>query len=187
MENLVVKMEVFQFGEGNSTRKGKIIVAFAGTGKTCCAKKHENVLDFDYLHFKFTYPEEMIKNKTFEELKGVEEGRDINPLWPKNFITQLLENVQKYDVVLVPANDEILDCLEEINLEYILCYPKTECKPIYMKRYLVRGNNQKWIKRIEENFEQFVKDMEARSSKKIILEKNETLEDKLIEMNYIKK
>ena len=33
--------------------KGIIVLAFAGTGKTSCAKKHSNVYDFDYLLYKY--------------------------------------------------------------------------------------------------------------------------------------
>lgn len=187
MENLGVMMEVFQFGEKNNLQKTKIIAAFAGTGKTYCAKKHENVLDFDYLFLKFSYEDELLKTKKFEELKGIKKGRSLNPQWPQNFITQLFENMQKYDVILIPANDEILSYLEENKLDYILCYPKVECKSIYMKRYLDRGTNQEWIQNMDKNFEEYVNGFDLLKCKKMILEQDETLEDKLIEMNYIKK
>lgn len=163
-----------------------IIAAFAGAGKTYCGKKYENVVDFDYLHFKYTYPEKVRKTKSFEELKGWEKGREINSLWPQNFKEQLLEKVKKYEVVLVPANDEILGFLEEMKMTYLLCYPKKECKPIYLKRYLARGTNPKWIASMEQSFEALVEDMEAQSCSKMVLQEDETLEDKLKELKLIK-
>ncbi len=187
MVNFSVKMEVYQFGEKSNASKATIILAFAGAGKTYCGKKYKNVLDYDYLFYKFIYKDEMKKSKTFEELKGREEWRKLNPLWPQNFMNQLLENLQKYDVILMPANDEIISYLEESKLDYLLCYPKAECKSIYMKRYWERGSNEEWIRNMEENFEQNVQGFDEHACKKIILEGNETLEDKLIEMKYVKK
>lgn len=63
-----------------------------------------------------------------------------------------------------------------------MCYPKVESKSIYMKRYETRGTNKEWIDRIDRNFEENLKSFEKRNVKRIILEKDETLEDKLKEI-----
>lgn len=186
MENLSVKMEVCQFGEKNKWQKAIIILGFAGIGKTYCGRKYQNILDFDYLFYKYGYSKQAMQGKNFEELKGQVEGRSFNPLWPENFMSELTKNIQKYDVILIPANDEIISYLEKAKLDYILCYPSIESKSVYMKRYLERGTNQKWIEKMDRNFEENVKGFDARDCKKIILQKDETLEDKLIEFEYIK-
>ena len=186
MENLSAKMEVCQFGEKNKRQHATIIVAFAGVGKTYCAEKYSNILDLDHLFFKYTYSKELIKSKSFEELKGIQEGRKQNPLWPQNFMQELVKNVSQYDIILVPAGKQILQCLDEANLDYILCYPKVECKAIYIKRYLKRGTNLEWIEKTQKNFEKTIKEYDSREGKKIILSGDETLEDKLIELNEIK-
>lgn len=66
-----------------------------------------------------------------------------------------------------------------------MCYPKIESKPIYMKRYEERGTNPEWIDRINKNFENEINGFEAQKCKKIILQNDETLEDKLIKMKYL--
>lgn len=186
MGNLVVKMEVFQYGEKNKS-EAILIAAFAGTGKTYCGEKYKNVLDFDHLHYKFVYSEEMLKNKTFEELKGQKEGRSLNPLWPENYFLELLENMKKFDMVLIPAGREIMSYLDERKVEYILCYPTLNSKSIYMKRYHERGTNPDWIAKMEREFDEVIQEFNRRKGKKIVLQKEETLESKLIEMEYLKK
>ena len=68
-----------------------IIIGFAGVGKTTLAKKYSNVLDFEYLHYRYTYSQEMLETKTFEQLKGAEEGRKMNP----RMATQLFRKIKR--------------------------------------------------------------------------------------------
>lgn len=162
-----------------------LIVGFAGIGKTYLAKKYDNVLDLDHLHYKYIYPEEVIKNNTFEQLKGRTQNREKNPLWPENYFKVLFENLEKYNIILLPASQDIIAYLDKINFEYILCYPKLEYKSIYMKRYKDRGTNIEWINKMERNFAENISNFELKKTNKIIMEGENTIEDELKKRNYI--
>lgn len=166
-------------------QKAIVIAGHAGVGKSCLARKYDNILDFDHLFYKYVYPEKILKNTSFEQLKGMNQNRTINSSWPQNYIDELAEKNKEYKIILIPASLEILDYLDEINFEYILCYPTIESKPIYMKRYMERGTNQEWVEKMNRNFEDAIRSFDAKKVEKIILQSDETLEDKLKEMNII--
>ncbi len=75
--------------------KGIIVLAFAGTGKTSCAKKHSNVYDFDYLLYKYSYPKEIMETKTFEEFKPIYMKRYQNRRTHSEWIDRMNENFEK--------------------------------------------------------------------------------------------
>ena len=166
-------------------KKGIIVVAFAGTGKTSCAKKYNNIYDLDHLLYKYSYPKEVIKNKTFEELKGLTQIREQRRNWLENYFAKLSECLEKYDIVFMPSNGEIMDYLEQTNQSYFLCYPTIESKEIYIKRYQERGTHSKWIHKMDQNFEENIKSLQKRNAQKIVLRGKETLEEKLQELKII--
>ena len=165
--------------------KGILVVAFAGTGKTSCAKKYDNVYDFDHLLYKYSYPKEVIENKTFEELKGLTQIRTKEPNWPENYFAELPKYLEKYNIVLIPSDGDIMDYLDKNNQEYLLCYPTIQSKEIYIKRYQNRGTHQKWIDKMDQNFEENIASLQKRKTQKVVLNQNETLEEKLKEMKMI--
>ncbi len=167
-------------------RKGIVIAGMAGVGKTYLGQKYENIMDLDHLFYKYTYSNEVLENKTFEQLKGFLQGRTINPNWPKNYISKLFESMEQYNIVLIPASREIVEYLEKINFEYFLCYPTIKSKTIYMERYKNRDTNEEWIEKMNQNFEEDVKYFESQKAKKLVLSGDETLESKLKELGIMK-
>ena len=67
---------------------GKIVAAFAGVGKSYVGSKYPNVLDLESTYFKWL--ENGIANLTEEERKG-RKDRVLNPLWPQNYIDEILK------------------------------------------------------------------------------------------------
>lgn len=166
--------------------KGIVIAGMAGVGKTVLAQKYANIMDLDHLLYKYTYPKEILENKTFEQLKGFLQGRTLNPKWSRNYISKLFESIEHYDIVLLPASREIIEYFEKINFEYFLCYPTAKSKAVYMERYKNRNTNQEWIEKMNRNFENDVKYFESQKAKKLVLSGDETLEDKLKALEIIK-
>ena len=166
--------------------KGIVIAGMAGVGKTVLAQKYNNIMDLDHLFYKYTYSNEVLENRTFEQLKGFLEGRMFNPKWPENYISKLFESIENYDIVLIPASREIIEYFEKINFDYFLCYPTVKCKEIYLERYQNRNTNQDWIEKMNQNFENDVKYFESKKAKKLVLSGDETLESKLKELKMIK-
>ena len=166
--------------------KGIVIAGMAGVGKTVLAQKYANIMDLDHLLYKYTYPKEILENKVFEQLRGFLQGRTLNPKWPENYISKIFEALEQYDIVLVPASREIIEYFEKINFDYFLCYPTVKSKTIYLERYKNRNTNQEWIGKMNQNFQNDVKYFESKKARKLVLSGNETLEDKLKELEMIK-
>ena len=62
--------------------------------------------------------------------------------------------------------------------KYYVCFPKKECKDEYIERYKNRGNNEKFISLVSENFESWI-DALMNEENKLIMEPGEYLEDTL--------
>ncbi len=77
------------------------------------------------------------------------------------------------------------NALKENEISYTLVYPDISLKEEYIQRYKSRGNNEKFISFIADNWESFIKDMENEKFPILVkLESNEYLSDVFNELNY---
>lgn len=162
-------------------KKGIVILGFGGVGKTELSRKYKNVIDLESIFWKWKYNDKIEGN--IECYKRYE-NRSKNTHFPTNYIEAIKENQQKYDIVLVAYSDIICKSLKENKIEYYLCYPEKGAKDIYIERYKGRGNNEEFIKRNIESFEEAIDIAEKREATKIVLYGDETLEDYLIKSGY---
>ena len=162
--------------------KGIIIAAFATCGKTYLGNKYSNVIDLESSKYKYMN----VPDKTIEELKGT--IREINPEWPYNYYQAIVKAQDEYDVVLIQLKPEHFDYLDKNNIEYYICYPDINNFSKVRERAIIRGNNDKFIERLENVLIPFYEDSIKRKYKKLyILKDNMTLEDCLIKDNiYLK-
>lgn len=80
--------------------------------------------------------------------------------FPKNYITHIKENMGKADVILISSHDVVRDALLVNGLKFTLVYPDISIKDEYIQRYIDRGNNDAFVKLLEENWESWIGDME---------------------------
>lgn len=80
--------------------------------------------------------------------------------FPKNYITHIKENMGKVDVILISSHDVVRDALLVNGLKFTLVYPDISIKDEYIQRYIDRGNNDAFVKLLEENWESWIGDME---------------------------
>lgn len=165
--------------------QGLIISGFAGIGKTQLQQKYENVIDLESSDFKWIYPNQDIQDMDKEQRKAIV-NRVLNPSWPLNYVKEIVNKSNKYDIVLVSQSKDIRDCLKEYGCNYFVCFPKKECKQDFIQRYIARGNNAKFISRVSSNFENWI-DALMDEDNKIIMEPGEFLEDTLDRYNIIRK
>ena len=164
---------------------GIVISGFAGIGKTTLQKNYPNVIDLESSDFKWIYQNEDIELMNEEKRKGITE-RVRNPLWPYNYVKVIMQKLNEYDIVLISQDNEVRDCLKENNCKYYACFPQKECKEEFIQRYINRGNNEKFINLISNNFEDWI-DALMNEENKIIMEPGEFLENTLIRYQIIKK
>ena len=93
--------------------------------------------------------------------------------------------MKEYTVVLVAPGKIIYDLFRERGIDCILAVPNTESVEEYKRRSKERGNNDEFLKRIENNLEGDVAEMLAEPNKKIILKKDEYLADALLREGII--
>ena len=153
---------------------GIIIAAFATCGKSVLGKKYSNIKDLESSPFKSIMREDL----SIEEQKGTK--REINPMWPQNYYNAINEAIKKYDIVLVQLKPEHFDYFDKHNIKYSIAYPNINNWKEVEKRCIERGNNEAFIKRLNEVFIPYYEDSIKRNYEKLyILNDNETLEDVL--------
>ena len=95
----------------------KVISVFAGCGKTTVGEKYSNVCDLRSSTYRCDYSN--IKKKKKKKMKCVKE-RIPNPDWPNNYLNALKEAINKYDLVLVPSNEDIRNLLLENHIPFLI-------------------------------------------------------------------
>ena len=84
----------------------------------------------------------------------------------------LIDSIGKYKYLLVSTHDETRIILNELNAPYFIIFPDKSLKKEYIQRYKERGNNDSFIKLMEEHFENFVNSIEnSKGGVKIKLDK----------------
>jgi len=162
---------------------GIIISGFAGIGKTTLQKKYQSVIDLESSDFKWIYQDETIESLDKEKRKGIS-NRIQNPLWPLNYVKEIIQKSKEYQIVLISQDLDLRNCLRENGCKYYVCFPKKECKQEYIERYKNRGNNEKFISLVSDNFENWV-DALMNEENKLIMEPGEYLEETLIRYEMI--
>lgn len=115
-----------------------LIIGFRGIGKTTIASKYsDKIIEIDPNTFR----------------------QDSN--WPINYIENIKGAILNYEIVIIPYIEEVILCLDALNIEYTLVYPDETNK----EKYLPFWNE----------FDIFNKSNKS----KIILEKDESIEQAL--------
>lgn len=124
-------------------KRTRIVSAFPGTGKSHYHRDHpETTLDSDSSNFSWV----------------VKDGVKVrNPEFPNNYIQHIKENIGKYDFIFVSSHADVRNALKDSCIFFYLVYPQPECKDMYLKRYEQRGNNAEFVKLVDENWEQWLR------------------------------
>lgn len=115
-----------------------LIIGFDKIGKTTLASKYSD----------------KIQEVDFKEYKEKQE-------WPINYIEAIKKSILEYEITIIPYLEDVLLCLDALNIKYTLAFPDISCEQDYI---------QYWNK--------YSKFAESEADK-LILEKDETLEQAL--------
>ncbi len=157
---------------------GIIIAGFATCGKSFLSNKYSNVIDLESSDYKH----DNTNIKSIEAKKGTK--REINKEWPNNYYRAINEAVKKYDIVLVQLMPQHFDYFDKNNIKYSIAYPNINNWEEVKRKCIARGNNENFIKGLEEVFISYYEDLLQRNYENLyIINENETLEKVLIENN----
>jgi deoxyribodipyrimidine photolyase-like uncharacterized protein len=126
----------------------KIISAFPGTGKSYYHNKYPDItLDSDSSNFSW------VKDQNGNNTK------ERNPEFPQNYINHIKENIGKYKYIFVSSHKEVRDALLDNCIFFYIVYPSDSRKEEFIKRYRDRGNAEGFIKLVDENWENWMREI----------------------------
>lgn len=126
----------------------KIISAFPGTGKSYYHNKYpDTTLDSDSSNFSW------IKDENGNNTK------ERNPEFPQNYINHIKENIGKYKYIFVSSHKEVRDALLDNCIFFYIVYPSDSRKEEFIQRYRDRGNAEGFIKLVDENWEDWMREI----------------------------
>lgn len=157
-------------------RKGIVVSAFAGTGKSFLAKHYENVVDLDSGNYKFIYDES--DDIPLEARKAMKKY-ELQPEWPQNYFDAILQNIERYEIVLVTFSQEVKDFLYARGIDLYYFMPDASAWEIIERRLRERANNERFIEILKARFYCEV-DYAGKDLRKMSLGNDEFLEQALM-------
>lgn len=165
-----------------------IISAFPACGKTYAFEKMIGikglkVLDSD--SSKFSWVEQLIDagwlNSNLADVKYPINVR--NPKFPSNYIQHIKDNMESYHYIFVSSHKAVRDAMNDNNIPYVLIYPDRSLLDTWVARCYVRGNDEKFVNTLIENWDRWITECEEESgcSEKIKLQYNQYLLDVIAE------
>jgi len=166
-------MKKFEEFINESKEKDTLVISgFPGIGKSHFFRKNEKqgkiVLDSDSSLFSW------VKDKDGNNTK------ERNPYFPGNYINHIKKNIGDADIILVSSHKIVRDALVENDIPFTLVYPSRSIKEEYLQRYIDRGSDNPFIKLLDNNWDNFLDEMEQQEGcEKIELEEGKYLSDYL--------
>lgn len=145
-------------------KQTKIISGFPGVGKSTLFKYKGDILISDSDSSLFSWIEPGVRHPDF----------------PGNYIEHIKGKIGELDYIFVSSHDVVREALNKEGLDYTIVYPSKKIKDEYIQRYIDRGNNEKFVKLLESNYELFINEIERETKPKLIsLKKGQYLSDVL--------
>lgn len=139
----------------NTNNKHSIILmGFPGVGKTYIKEKYKGSNDLKVLDSD---------SSNFDKSN-----------FPNNYINYIKEQIGKYDIIMVSTHKEVRDAIKNSMISRMcplyICYPSLDIKDEWLERLRKRGNNESFIKLIDENYFNWVRDIEMNEDDLIHIE-----------------
>lgn len=147
-------MKIKSFNEHNSVNT-LVISAFPGCGKSHLFrnKGERKILDSD--------------SSTFDKSK-----------FPENYIDHIKSNLGKVDIILVSSHKVVRDALVDKGIDFTLVYPNRDIKDEYIQRYIDRGNDDKFVELLRNNWNTWMNELDSQNGcRKEELKEGEYLSD----------
>lgn len=82
--------------------------------------------------------------------------------FPINYLNHIHSVIAKGEVqvLFVSSHDILRDAMRDDGIDYYLVYPALELKSEYLRRYISRGSNTAFIQLLENNWENWINDIE---------------------------
>lgn len=163
-----------------------IIAGYAGVGKSYFANKMEGAIEIPSMPFRWILPKHTDKTEIELEKEKGAFYHLANPLFPMNYILEILKAEAIHRYVIIPTVEWVLKVLQEnYNRLCVLVYPEDSLKEEYRKRYIARGNSESFMCLFVDGWEERLEGLRANKGVHIALAKDEYLSDVKIMIDNI--
>jgi adenylate kinase family enzyme len=163
-----------------------IIAGYAGVGKTYFSENTENAIEIPSMPYSWILPKNTDKSaKELEKEKGAFYHL-ANPLFPMNYVFEILKAERSYKYVIIPTVEWVLEVLQEkYDRNCVLLYPEASLKEEYRQRYITRGNSDSFMSLFIDGWEERIKDLREYKGVHIPLAKGEYLSNVKLRIDNI--
>lgn len=97
--------------------------------------------------------------------------------FPGNYVSRIRDGAAgaQTGLLLVSTHDSLRAALRAAGLAYLLAFPRREDKPLYLRRYRERGDDDAFCRRMDGDWERFIASCEADPSPHLRLGPGDTL------------
>lgn len=142
----------------------KVISGFPAVGKSYLYNNNKGLKVLDSDSRKFSWESEGVRH----------------PEFPNNYIRHIKRNLGVVDVIFVSSHKVVREALENNGIDYTIVYPNISLKGEYISRYINRGNDDNFIEFLNDNWEEFITDIEnERFPVKVELQEGQYMKDVL--------
>lgn len=128
--------------------KTLVILGFKGIGKTYTYDYTKNsdlkVTEIDIENFLWKDEKKEIRNEEF----------------PNNFILDIKNKMDDYEVILLSSDKIIRTLLKEEDIQYVSVYPGKDIKDEFIGRFTRRGINDDFVQSLRDNWDVIINDLE---------------------------
>jgi len=120
----------------------------------------------------------LFRNKGTRTILDSDSSKFNKDYFPENYMQHIKNNMGKADIILISSHDVVRDALVENELPFTLVYPDRSIKEEYIQRYKDRGNEDSFVKLLQENWDNWMDGMEnQKGCDHIKLQKGQYLSD----------
>ena len=103
----------------------------------------------------------LFKNKGKRAILDSDSSKFNKDYFPENYMQHIKNNMGKADIICISSHDVVREALVESKLPFTLVYPDRSIKEEYIQRYKDRGNEESFVKLLENNWEAWMDGMET--------------------------
>ena len=120
----------------------------------------------------------LFRNKGDNHILDSDSSKFDKSQFPQNYIEHIKSNIGVADMILVSSHKEVRDALVDNGIEFTLIYPNKSIKDEYIQRYVDRGNEDKFVDLLKNNWSNWIPELEQQEGcKKIELKSGQYLSD----------
>lgn len=123
----------------------------------CCGKTYA----FEHFQHKYTILDSDSSQFSWIKDANGNNTKERNPDFPNNYIKHIKDNIGKVDIIFVSSHKQVREAMTKEEIDFCTIYPKEDMLNEWVGRMYLRGSEEKFIKFIVDNWDEFMKEIEC--------------------------